>query len=331
MDSTPDIVHKEQLSICVRIVASDGSVTEHLLGCKNTVSTTAKSLFEIILKAFESKDVAFQKLVAQTYDGASNMSGCYNGLQAIIKERIGKHILYVHCYAHSLNLGLKDSVGVDINVTILFDSLEPLHHLFNRCHKIHGYFEKVQENVNAEVMTIKRLNTVRWILRELCLKVFHQRYDIIMNVLEEVSEDMSLDEKHRIIANGLLQKFSRKEIVATACLFNEIFGITGPLSRYLQSTRIDLGKACNLVSGALSQLETLRTKCNNLIEKVNLLKNCLWDSEGPRARRIRWVVVDEGDEDVWRRKTFLPVLDQIISGRLNNITVIVSHCDTIQG
>ena len=53
VDSTPDIVHKEQLSICVRIVASDGSVTEHLLGCKNTVSTTAKSLFEIILKAFE--------------------------------------------------------------------------------------------------------------------------------------------------------------------------------------------------------------------------------------------------------------------------------------
>ena len=79
-------------------------------------------------------------------------------------------------------------------------------------------------------MTNKRLNTVRWISRELCLKVFHQRYDIIMNVLEEVSEDMSLDEKHTIIANGLLQRFSRKEIVATACLFIEIFGITGPLS-----------------------------------------------------------------------------------------------------
>ena len=195
MDSTPDIVHKEQLSICVRIVASDGSVTEHLLGCKNTVSTTAKSLLEIILKAFESKVVAFQKLVAQTYDGESNMSGCYNGLQEIIKERIGKHILYVHCYAHSLNLGLKDFVGVDINVAILFESLESLHHLFNRCHKIHGYFENAQQNVNIEVMTIKRLNTVRWISRELCLKVFHQRYDIIMNVLEEVSGDMSLDEK----------------------------------------------------------------------------------------------------------------------------------------
>ena len=54
VDSTPDIVHKEQLSICVRIVASDGSATEHLLGCKNTVSTTAKSLFEIIRKALES-------------------------------------------------------------------------------------------------------------------------------------------------------------------------------------------------------------------------------------------------------------------------------------
>ena len=95
--------------------------------------------------------MAFQKLVAQTYDVASNMSGCYNGLQAIIKERIGKHILYVHCYAHSLNLELKDSVGVDINVVILFDSSESLHHLFNGCHKIHGYFEKAQQNVTSKL------------------------------------------------------------------------------------------------------------------------------------------------------------------------------------
>ena len=67
--------------------------------------------------------VTFEKLVAQTYDVASNMSGCNNGLQAIIKEKIGSHVLYVHCYPLTLNLVLSDSAGVAINVISLFSNL----------------------------------------------------------------------------------------------------------------------------------------------------------------------------------------------------------------
>ena len=46
----------------------------------------------------------YDNLVAQSYDEASNMSG-YNDLQAKVKELVGKeHIIFVHCYAHALNL-----------------------------------------------------------------------------------------------------------------------------------------------------------------------------------------------------------------------------------
>ena len=96
VDSTPDVTHTEQLSMCVRIVGKDGLVTEHILACKEASGTTASGFFSVIVKTLESKNVSFEKLVAQTYDGASNMSGFYNGLQAIIKERVGKFILYVH-------------------------------------------------------------------------------------------------------------------------------------------------------------------------------------------------------------------------------------------
>ena len=68
-------------------------VTEHILACKEASDTTASGLFSVIVKALKSKNISFEKLVAQTYDGASNMSGFYNGLQAIIKERFGKNIL----------------------------------------------------------------------------------------------------------------------------------------------------------------------------------------------------------------------------------------------
>ena len=107
VDSTPDVARKEQLSICVRIISPDGLVSEHIISCKEALSVTAMGLFSVIIKVFESKKVTFDKLVAQTYDGASNMSGCYNGLQAIIKEKVGKHYTICSLLCAFLKLGVE--------------------------------------------------------------------------------------------------------------------------------------------------------------------------------------------------------------------------------
>ena len=96
-DTTPDVSHHEQLSICVRIVDRVGHCSEYLLYCKRASGTTAQELYTTIVEVLKSEGVSFDKLVAQTYDGASNMSGCYNGLQAIMKDAIGSRVVYTHC------------------------------------------------------------------------------------------------------------------------------------------------------------------------------------------------------------------------------------------
>lgn len=48
-------------------------------------------------------------LVGQGYDGASVMSGRHTGVSAQIKA-VAKHVFYVHCNAHCLNLVLVDTV-----------------------------------------------------------------------------------------------------------------------------------------------------------------------------------------------------------------------------
>uniref|UniRef100_A0A1X7TFT3 DUF4371 domain-containing protein n=1 Tax=Amphimedon queenslandica TaxID=400682 RepID=A0A1X7TFT3_AMPQE len=48
-------------------------------------------------------DFNLNKLASQGYDGASVMSGQYNGVQAKIKE-FAPQAIYIHCYAHVLNL-----------------------------------------------------------------------------------------------------------------------------------------------------------------------------------------------------------------------------------
>ena len=93
-------------------------MSEHILACQRALGTTAEDIFSIILTTLNvnSKDVSFGKLVAQTYDGASNMSGCYNGFQALIQSRINPNIIYIHCFAHTLNLVLSDTAAVTIDV-----------------------------------------------------------------------------------------------------------------------------------------------------------------------------------------------------------------------
>ena len=58
----------------------------------------AKSLFEFVqaeLSGFNFKD----KLVAQTYDGATVMASHLNGLQAKVRE-VAPCATFVHCFVH---------------------------------------------------------------------------------------------------------------------------------------------------------------------------------------------------------------------------------------
>ena len=60
------------------------------------------------------------KCVSQCYDGASVMSGRLTGVQAIVQRTLGHGCLYVHCYAHRLNLVLVDTARGNNDVNNFF-------------------------------------------------------------------------------------------------------------------------------------------------------------------------------------------------------------------
>ena len=45
----------------------------------------------------------------QCYDGASDMTGCRNGVAKIISDDEARAI-YTHCYGHALNLSVGDTI-----------------------------------------------------------------------------------------------------------------------------------------------------------------------------------------------------------------------------
>ncbi|GBM06976.1 hypothetical protein AVEN_239676-1 [Araneus ventricosus] len=98
----------EQVSLCVRYVTQGDrsfSLIEDFLEFFSIKTATGRNLGNHILNALSSLGVNCSKLCGQGYDGASSMSGCFNGVQAVIKET-NLVALYVHCSSHSLNLAL---------------------------------------------------------------------------------------------------------------------------------------------------------------------------------------------------------------------------------
>ncbi|CAF0951521.1 unnamed protein product [Brachionus calyciflorus] len=108
IDGTTDITHKEQISLCIRTVSKDLSIDEHFLEFYEARDTSGDTLFNLVKKAIGDLSLSLDDLTGQCYDGASNMAGVYQVFASRIKNEV-PHALYVHCYAHRLNLALQDS------------------------------------------------------------------------------------------------------------------------------------------------------------------------------------------------------------------------------
>jgi hypothetical protein len=109
VDGTTDVQGKEQEAICIRYVDDNLEIYEQFLGLYNLETTTGEAISEMIVDVLTRFDLPISKLRAQTYDGAANMAGKFNGCQVHIKKR-QPLALFTTCGAHSTNLVVSKAV-----------------------------------------------------------------------------------------------------------------------------------------------------------------------------------------------------------------------------
>lgn len=102
-----EATHNEQMSLSIRWVDTDYDVHEEALGLIQLPNTRAETIFSAIKDILIRCSLNMKQCCGQAYDGAANMSGTRNGVQALFK-RESPHTLYVHCLAHCLNLCVKE-------------------------------------------------------------------------------------------------------------------------------------------------------------------------------------------------------------------------------
>ena len=106
VDSTPDSFHVEQTTFPLRYLVRQESrfeIVERFLKFVYCSDETESKIAQMTTEALESHAILLADCRAQGYDNAANMSGKYNGAQAITKEQYPTAI-FSSCAWHTLNL-----------------------------------------------------------------------------------------------------------------------------------------------------------------------------------------------------------------------------------
>ena len=146
-------------------------------------SLIAESLTTYLISTLSEHRLDPACIVYQGYDGASVMSGMCSGVQQRLKE-VSPCAVYIHCYAHKLNLALVDCVKSNKFACDFFCLLEALMYSFRlpKC----LWQSKRSCSQRSRHIGSKNCHT-RWACRQGAVNAICCTYDSVLSTLDEVS------------------------------------------------------------------------------------------------------------------------------------------------
>ena len=316
VDSTPDITHVDQLTCILRYVLPSGPV-ERYLTFLEMHGHTGKELAESLLEFLNTHRIDVADCRGQSYDNASNMSGKYNGMQAIIRQQCS-FAEYVPCAAHSLNLVGQSAVGCCQLAVGFFSFLQRLYSFFAA--STHRWKILTDQLSSKGLPTVKRMSDTRWSARADATKALFMGYNEINAALEEIAGDDEEKAETGEEAGGLAAYMNRLESGILSVLWHHILHRFHANSQVLQSADQDLNSAVQIYESLIEFIHKLRERFEEFETKGKSLSEC--EHYVSKARRVRTrnrrydepgsePEVTETSASTFRTGTFLVIIDNL--------------------
>ncbi|XP_025416749.1 zinc finger MYM-type protein 1-like isoform X1 [Sipha flava] len=151
---------EEQMSVCVRYTVGL-NVVERFLGFVDvSENQNADSLCAKIFEFLTENQLDKYHIVAQSYDGASVMSGKFNGVQSKVKNKF-PYAIYTHCMAHRMNIVVIDMCKIVKESRIVFNTIESLYKHFSHPTK-NKTLVTMHRKLGVKISKINSLSDTRW-------------------------------------------------------------------------------------------------------------------------------------------------------------------------
>ncbi|ODM90673.1 Zinc finger MYM-type protein 1 [Orchesella cincta] len=284
VDETSDCSVKEQVSISVRIVNEKLESEEYFLGHYETSSTTGEVLEKIIVDGLQRFGFSLSDLRGQCYDGASNMSGKFNGVQARLLKLQPKAI-YVHCLSHSLNLALQSVASKHPFFRDLLSCVHEVGTILHGSPKRMGEFESKLENTSSNFIKPRPLCPTRWTVRVKSIEGLLNTYDASLQFLEDLGNSK---EKISSKAAGLHTLMEKGEFFLGLLMAKNLFYIGECLSKVLQDPSATVSGGIEAATISVKRLQGLKSdgRFEKLWESMNeKIQECALDE--PKLPRNR--------------------------------------------
>ncbi|XP_050056135.1 zinc finger MYM-type protein 1-like [Aphis gossypii] len=292
-------------------------------------SVTGQSIFDSINMVLGMINKDWSSVLAVCFDGASSMSGHVGGVQAKCKEKNNK-ILYVHCYAHCLNLILIDSIcehSSTPNNRLIFNFLGTIQFIYNFIEGSpmrHAVLEKFALETGSHLKSLKSCSITRWACRSEAVSAVKNNYSILIVAIDEICKNCTVP-CMKAKGIGLLHQLQSFEFVLGLHLMEPILKIILKVSSGLQSPKLDLLTAINSIQALKNSLIFMRndTFFQNIFEEVTT--KCIdLDINIPMVKRKKVTVkldnnysnqfFDDSKYDELRCSVFNPLIDNLVNG-----------------
>ncbi|KAJ6633916.1 hypothetical protein lerEdw1_014256, partial [Lerista edwardsae] len=255
VDETTDVTNRAQVCVVLHYVAKSEAtceVREAFLGFDDVgEGRRAPAIAEYVLRVL-GKYKCVDKLVAQTYDGASVMVSDLDEVQAKIKEKVPE-AMFTHCYAHNLNLVLSHSAKCIPECKTFFRTLEGLATFFNQAAtRTHLLDDLVRRR-------LPRAAPTRWRSRSRLVQTVSVHQPDLRAAFRIMSENPDgWDNETLMMAAGYDLWLSKASTCFFIMAYEDIFNETDALYRVLQSTATDIRFCCAQIRSAMEVVERQR-------------------------------------------------------------------------
>ncbi|QHN91939.1 Zinc finger MYM-type protein [Arachis hypogaea] len=260
VDEARDESKREQMALVLRFVDIHGFIQERFLDLVHVKDTTSLTLKQELCGILSRHGLDVSNIRGQGYDGASNMRGEWNGLQALFLKDC-PYAYYIHCFAHRLQLALVAASREVIPVHQFFSKLTFIVNIICSSSKRHDelHAAKTDEIVHLleideletgkganQIGTLKRAGDTRWSSHFSSVCSLINMYGATLTVLQKIIIDGSTYSQ-RGDADSAYNTLTSFEFVLILHLMKDMMGITDILCQALQKQSQDIVNAVQLV------------------------------------------------------------------------------------
>jgi hypothetical protein len=190
MDGATNVSGTEQQSIFLHW-ATKGVRKQRFLRFVSAQTTTSKHIYESLMSSLNESEIDIEKMVGTTFDGAANMAGNRNGVNALLKQDM-LYLVTIHCLAHRVELAIKDVMKTE--QSNLYDKtntlLSGIYYLYKNSSKLKKELFSVFELLKLKVLLPARVGGTRWVPHTVnAINIFLKSYRAIVTHLDNASHN----------------------------------------------------------------------------------------------------------------------------------------------